>query len=250
MKSHLALAALLLASCASTGGDGPAVTPQRPTYSSDTSTTAEGTLELEAGAAYDPGDAWSTPMLLKWGVRQDTEFFVGLDAYRWIDTPQGSRSGVGDSALGVRHRFWEHEATSAAVLGAVIFPTAGRDLGTGEVDWTGAGIVSQGLGEDASATLYYQLTWLGERRGRDEWEQGYALALSKLLGDELGVFGEVAGVDTAGGGEPLFGTFGLVRNLGPSLALDGGVVVGFNSDAPDLQFVFGLTTNFGRIESE
>jgi hypothetical protein len=152
--------------------------------------------------------------------------------------------------VGLRHRFWEHEETSAAVLTAVKLPTAGRRLGSGEVDWSGAGILTQGLGEDASATLYYQLSLLGRRSGDSDWEQGCALAVSKQLREELGVFGEIAGVDSPGRFDPVFGTFGLVHNMGPSLALDGGIVVGLNSDAPDLALVFGLTTNFGRIESE
>ncbi len=252
MKLIASLALTLLASCASTGRDAAPVTPQRPTYSSDTATTAEGTLELEAGAAFDPGDSWTTPLLLKWGVRADTEFFVGLDAYRWFDTGAGSEGGLGDSAVGLRHRFWESESTSAAVLGAMKLPTAdeSKGLGSGDVDWIGAGILTRQLVEDASATLYYQLTWLGGHRGASDWEQGCALALSKSLGDELGVFGEVAGVDAPGSVDPLFGTFGLVRNFGPGMALDGGVVVGFNSDAPDLQLILGLTTNFGKVGGE
>jgi hypothetical protein len=63
----LALSGLVAGGCALPGRVPAAATPQRPTLSSDTSTAAPGTFELEAGAVLDDDDPWATPATLRWG---------------------------------------------------------------------------------------------------------------------------------------------------------------------------------------
>ena len=73
------------------------------------------------------------------------------------------------------------------------------------------------------------------------------MAGSHALDDRWGLFAEVAGTATPTRTDPLILTAGVTRTLMPHLVLDAGVIVGLNQDAPDAQFLVGLTTNFGPL---
>ena len=74
MRTVFPLCLALLASCAVTvPRGGQQVTPQRPTLSSDTNTTATGTMELEGGVYFDPSDQLSV-------ISQAIDAFERLDA--------------------------------------------------------------------------------------------------------------------------------------------------------------------------
>jgi hypothetical protein len=62
------------------------------------------------------------------------------------------------------------------------------------------------------------------------------------------VFGEVAGIfrpdlDT----NAILATAGATWAWAPNLTLDGALMIGLNSDAPDYQLLLGLTWNLGGI---
>ena len=100
---------LLLPACATTLAHGRPVTPQRPTYSSDTNTTAEGTVELESGLGASRDGDLSTPNTLKYGAGERTELFVGVSPFNVVERPGGDGVGFGDLLVGVRHRFLESD---------------------------------------------------------------------------------------------------------------------------------------------
>jgi len=245
------LFAATLVSCASTGGEEFQVTPQRPTVSSDTNTTAQGTLELEAGGAFDPGDSFDSPMLLKYGSGESTEVVLGVSPLRWVDRPGDDGLGFGDLQLGARHRFMEasDRGPAGAVLGLVKLPTAREEdgLGTGELDASLAGILTQDL-DGYVGTFYYSLDFLGDPTGGTDLGHTLALAGSLPPLGKLGGFGElsmryVRPLDD----EVLSWLMGATYTVSPSLVFDAAVAFGLTSDAPDAVLIFGLTRNFGRV---
>lgn len=250
-STALLLFPALLGACASMPDDAAGVTPQRPSFSSDTSTTAPGTFELEAGATLDPGDSAAVPMALKYGVGERTEVYVGLSPYQVLERPGEDGEGLGDTLLGLRHRFWESEAdTSAALQLSTKLPTGDDDegLSSGEYDLFAAGILTHAFDERSALTAYYELGFLGDPASSDVDDQhAFALALSRTLPSNYGTFFELAEVFGPHDVDPIVATLGVTKALSRSVVFDVGLALGLNDDAPDVQLLVGFTVNFGAL---
>lgn len=245
----------LLPGCLAGGPSDAAVTPQRPTVSSDTSTTAQGTLELEAGLALDPDDSTALPLALKLGLAERTEVFAGLSPFNTIERRGDDSEGFGDLVLGMRHRLdASDERTSYAIQAATKLPTGDEDegLSSGEVDFFLAGIFSHVTTEGPAFTGFYELGVIGDPRRRSDTDLQHvvALALSQPLDERLSAFGEIASIDPGVGDDYLLGTFGLAHRAHAGLVVDGAISVGLDDDAPDLVFLVGFTTQLGRLARE
>lgn len=248
--AHLPLLLLvLLASCRFAPDSRAPAFPQRPTFSSDTNTAAEGTVELEAGLVVDPDDLFATPVNLRYGAGPATELFVGGSPLNYVSGAGEDEVGIGDLVLGVRQRLREEDRLpSFAVQVAMKLPTADEDqgLGTGELDASFAAIASKAV-ESLSVTGYYQVDVLGDPAGGTALAHGLALAGGHPVADRVGAFAEVAAIFVPEQDvDQLFTTFGATYAASPSLIFDLAFVVGFE-DAPDLQVLVGLTHNLGRL---
>lgn len=238
-------------------------TPQRPTVSSDTSTTRAGTLELEAGVDVDPDQAFVLPLTLKAGWNDTREVYVGWNAvehYASGESPganapmTGVVEGAGDLYIGFRERFLSkpEAGATAAVQAEVKLPTAEDDVGTGEVDFRAA-LIGNRAWERVSLNGYYRLGILGDpdENGFD-FEHAITVAVGGAIAGPLGAFAEVAGIlrnqeDGEDDPDQLITTVGLQWALTPEIVLDLGAAVGLSDDAPDLRIVGGLTWNLGRF---
>jgi hypothetical protein len=249
---------ILLSSCMAyeEGRDQP-VAPRRPTISSGTTTTPAGRIELETGVALDPGDAFSAPLLLKWGYDAETELSIGWSPFVWRDSSRGEDGEtVGDILVGYRRRFQEQYGERIPSLAAdvtVKVPTADEDeVGTGEFDLFVGGIAEL-VEDDISARGYAQLGLLGQEDESSDIDSQVVLALAaeqtfQESGSNASAFGEIAQIWvgeqdyeatllTLGGRWPW--TLGRMFDLG--------VAVGLSDDAPDLVFLVGFTTGLGVL---
>lgn len=229
-----------------------AATPQRPTVSSNTSTTAPGTVELETGVYLDPSTNLDTPNVLKFGVGKGSEAFIGFSPYRSTELPGDDGEGIGDVTIGWRQRFLEQHRdhpSLAWTVGAKL-PTADEDegLGSGELDVFG-GLIASYADKEFTATGFAQLALLGEPDGSGvDHQTNLALALDRPVGGGAGVFGELnLALTPERDNEALFTILGGTWSPTPGLVFDTGILVGLNDDAPDFALVFGLTRNLGRI---
>jgi hypothetical protein len=248
-RALLAGVALATAGCAHLHGpDRAPVTPQRPTFSKDTNTTARGTLELEAGFAAAPDESVAVPVELKWGAGDLTEVFVGASLYDWVELESGQEfSGHGDTYVGARQRLYDPGGPHTAALQFTAkFPTA-EETGSGESDFLAAAIYSLAAAEDVGVTVFYEAGWLG-RPDNDGVDLQHALSLSagKTFDDTVGIAGELVGIDGVDG-DPVFMTLAVQHILLPSLVWDAGFQVGLNDDASDLRFQVGFVSNLGRL---
>lgn len=249
LACYLALS-MSAAGCVLLSTDPAPVVPQRPTVSSDTGTTAEGTFELEAGAVGDPGDRFDMPMTLKWGATESTELFAGGSAYSHVIVDGRDPQGIGDLLLGVRHRFVEEEEghPSVALQWTTKLPTAPLDLGSGEIDFGAAAIATKAVG-DVALTGFYELGIIGESGQRDtDLRHTLAGAASMPFARDWFSFAELAGIlQTEADTEQVLLTTGVGYLVRDSLAVDCGLVVGLSEESPDLQFVVGFTHNWGAV---
>lgn len=242
-----ALIACLAPGCVSLPDDALGVTPQRPTLSSDTGTAARGTFELEAGIALDPDDSFSSPLSLKYGVSDAAEIFLDLSPYEHLE--EGG-DGIGDTSVGMRHRFWESESsgTSAALQFATKLPTGDAPFSSGEMDFAAAAILTHEFDPRTVATAYYEAGWIGDpdASGVDA-QHTVAIAASRSFSGHIGVFAEVAHVDNAESPDPLLAMVGVTKSINESLAFDVGVAFGLNDAAPDATALIGFSVNFGQL---
>jgi len=252
MKRTVLLLSLASAGCAGFGQDRAPVTPQRPTLSNNTATTAEGTVEVEAGVAIDPGDSFDSPVVGKWGMSERSELFVAWSPWVVVDVPGNDLDGASDLAVGMRHRFADEtaEMPSAAFQLTTKLPTANDEIGTGEHDFFAAVMLDKRVAE-VDFTAFYQLGLLGDPAGRGaETGHDVALAAALALDDRWGVFGELAGRFVSEYDyDSVFLTGGVTFAQDPSLVFDAGLVAGLSDDAPDAVFQVGMTHNLGRLFS-
>jgi len=164
-----------------------AATPQRPSFSADPSTTAPGTLELEAGFVAAEAEQRDTPLTLKWGAGPSTELFLGWSP--WVQA--GDLDGVGDTVLGARHRFLhQDEGADFAFQLATKLPTADDALGSGLPDVQFA-LTSARTWGNWTGVAYLQTGFSGRPdTGSALVDHALALALATPLGDRLSGFVE------------------------------------------------------------
>lgn len=228
------------------------VTPQRPKISRNTATTAAGTIEVEGGIERAPSDSFFMPALVKYGVMDRNEAFVGFSPYNTIELAGDDGEGFGDVTLGWRQRFAEQSGNrpSLAWQAALKLPTADEDdaLGTGELDGYGALSASYGVDQFAF-TGYGQLGLLGDPNSSGADVQ-YVLAgaADYAYGPTVVFFGEVGGAVTPEfDDERIFLTLGGGWSPSLGLRLDTGFRIGLTDDAPDFSYLVGFTRNIGRI---
>jgi hypothetical protein len=243
---------LLLCGCASVP---PApVTPERPSYSSDTGTTAFGTLELEAGVLVGDESRVDTPVTVKWGTTESSELFFGWSPYLRVASRAGDESGVGDLVLGTRVRFAEEDQRhpSAAVQLAAKLPTAddGKGLGTGLVDFFAAAIATRSLGR-TTFNGFYQLGALSDPAGGNVIvEHGFAVAVGHPIVRDLGGFTELSLILTPEQKtEAVLWIVGAGYPVHPDIAFDSALFVGLTEDASKYAFTVGTTVNLGGVGS-
>ncbi len=247
MAGWLALAGAGQTQAATTTRD-IAATPQRPSKSSNTDTVAVGYVEMETGLAYD-SHAFNSLVLFRLGLRRRLEFYFGLDPIITREVDGETENGIGDSVVGGKVRFFEAEEGDAAVEVFVKIPSAdeSRGLGTGDLDVAFRFIASRTWGKD-----HYDFNLGGDfagvrDSGSNEARWTTVLTWSRPWGDRLGHYGELflqflPAIDD----ETLTTDWGLTYRVNPSFVLDAGINIGLSDDAPNFQFLAGLTKVLGR----
>jgi len=255
--------AALAASCAATFEPAEiAPTPQRPKISKNTQTTAEDTLEFEAGIHWDPNDFFDTPVTVKYGVKDDTEFFFQTSVLRVYEFPGDNETGIGDLGFGMRHRFDDGGDGGAAwameLMGKM--PTSDDEFGrgTGGIDpripgaYSGAtdvrlaGMVEQQSG-DLAINGYVALNSLGVPAGGTSYQVITAAHIATPVNDSDSVFLELVGTFTEGISSQFLGQAGFYRRIAANMTADAAFGIGLDSDSPAFYMMLGLTTNFGYV---
>jgi hypothetical protein len=240
---------LLPSSCILTREDvqGPVV--QRPTFSSNTATEAEGNLSMEFGAELGPSSRSSVPLAFRWGVAQGTEFVVGGDVYK---RNLGGPSGMGDLLLGARHRVREMGDDSSAITFGwyTSLPTASksRGLGSGELDF-GVSLARDHMRGTSTITQYYQLDLLGEPDGQG-LNMGHlaAIAMSRPMGGDLGVVGEFSGgLVPERNYTAMHALLAVTYTPSSWTVVDLGLRLGFGDDGEDWTVLVGFGRSLGRM---
>ena len=248
MRTLLLLAALPLTATACTIVPHELSPPtiQRPSISSNTATTVPGPVDFEGGIT--GGDGWEVPAALRWGSGPNIETFLEFEAWRHRSTGEG----VGDFAVGVRHRFAEDAETgkSYAYQLRTKVPTASatKGLGSGDTDFDVAGIMDWTQG-GRPYTAFYSLGLLGTP-GPSTGDIKHTLALAsavELEGSWDGAW-EVAGLYAPNASvSEIVVTLAGTYQVAPLAVFDVGVQVGIGGSARDPLFFVGIGRALGRL---
>jgi hypothetical protein len=228
------------------------VAPQRAAFSSDPSTTAKRTIEVEAGLFVAENHARDVPVAIKWGASATTELFVGWSPYVRLAVRDVATSGSGDLVIGSRVRFMEEtpKIPAAAIELIAKLPAADVDneIGTGLVDIFVSGAVSKHL-RAGMLVGFYQIGVLSNHGpGGTIFEHTVSSAFSRKLHGPLQGYAEMAGVFTPQQHlEALLIGLGLGYELNPRWILDLETFAGLTNDASPLAIAVGVTTNLGSL---
>ncbi|MFQ5676524.1 MAG: hypothetical protein ACE5G1_11550 [bacterium] len=207
-----------------------AASPQRPSFSVNTTTTTKGWLEFEGGATFEDKSS-ATPVLFKIGATENLELFFGLTPI--VD----SGKDFEDLTVGSRWRFTGDGQSPS--LGAQVAVTTFRSNFAAEIDYSFLFILSHsihGVGIDLNGGL--NLPDSGD-------EQVFGiLTLSKAVNSKFGVYGEVFAENS---NDMLVGSIGCSFSATPRFVLDGAFNFNISNSDLDKQFLIGATTTLARI---
>lgn len=222
--------------------------PQRPTRSRNARTTPAGTVQLETGVGVDRHDL-TTDLTFRFGVTRNLDVSVEAVPYLRLDFDGEARSGLGDTVVDTKFRFFDSREGSSAVEVFVKIPTADKDkaLGTGDTDAGFRFIASRNWRKDK-----FDFNLGGEFAGVPEVasnEAQWTLVLTwwRSVGDRLSFFGEgFLQFLPAADREDVTTDWGISYRFNPSFALDAAVYLGLTDDAPDYEVTVGITKILGR----
>ena len=233
-----------------------AATPQRPTFTSDTSVTAPGSVELELGGTFSRG-SWALPAFLKFtpdvaGLFSQTELGVGFDLVSSVSIAGNRETRLGDSlSFSVRRAVYEGGSFSVALAPLASFflrEKEGVRLGA-----TGIAVYSWGLN-----SLVGNLTWTGATRPSTENPSGqvdvsfdYVRSLgSRCVWERLAIFAGALYENPTGHSVSVSLAQGMSYKLRPHWVLDLAVVErGLAFGPSEWEILGGATVNLGRPAS-
>lgn len=227
-----------------------AISTDRPSFGAGSAIISPGLFQVESGYTLTHTETVDVhtigEVLVRVGVVERLELYLGLNSYAIVDGPTGSIDGIEDATAGIKVRL--HEPPLAAPVGAPTvsalltsrLPTGADALGEDElqpegrllVDWS---FEDFGLGANLGVGF--------PSSGGDHFAQLFAsLAASTSLSDVVSAYLEYYTLQPAaeGGSNAGFLNAGLAFLAANHVQLDGRFGVGLNGTDTDYFFGFGL----------
>ena len=230
-------------------------TPQRPTFTTDTSTAAPGTVELEYGGSTN-GKTGQAPVSIKFapdgrGPLANSEFRLSFEAIDFASVPpRGTTRHFGDRfVFGYRRKVFNKHGLSVAL--APRFSVLRRSNQGVRAGITG--IAAKGFGR---YTLVQNLSLSGATSPSQSNPQRLIESdtdVSRALGSDgfrsrLSVFAGLHLDKARSQGMGLSLGQGLAFRLRPNVVLDAAIrELNLRHSNADYQILFGMTANLGRL---
>ncbi len=212
-------------------------------------TVAPGYVEIETGFQGDNIGSirtWAAPTVVKVGVSSHLQLNIAFPLY--FSSDARTNSGLGDITLGVKWRVLDDDALLGdfAVLPAIKFPTASKNLGSGDPD-AGVTLISSrevsGVAIDLNATYARNSVGTSNSYGSALWTASFGIPVQGRLAWVAEVFG-MPGLD---GSRPSTGFLtGPTFLVVPELGVDAGIIVPVYG--PQLSAIYaGFVWNVGKL---
>ena len=222
-------------------------TPQRPTFTTDTSVTTPGTVELELGGFFAE-NLGALPTSVKFtpdvsGLFHRTEIAVSFDALSSVSTRGDRDTRFGDTlTVAVRRALYESDGFSFALAPVATFFLRGEDgarLG-------GAAIAAYGRGANSIVVNLGLTGATSSSVSNPSVQLDFATDFSRSLSERFTIFAGAL-LETASESAGAFSLDqGLTFRVRPDVVLDIAVVERGLADGPSaLELLLGLTVNLG-----
>lgn len=247
----LALVSVALRAVSAAAQDAPSphdAQPERPTVATHAGTVASGWFEMEWGVERDRvaagPSAYTTPMLLKFGMASHLQFDVTLSTVR---PPSGGALGAGDGGIGVKWRLLDGApfAGDFAIQSSLKFPTGSRERGTGTGTTDAAVLVisSHTLGATSlDVNVGYTRRSSGGNAGN---AMLWTVSTGTTVIGPLAIAAEFYGYPGFDGGPSVGFLCGPTYTVHPWFVADFGFIADVRSPQPPALYA-GLTWNVGR----
>jgi hypothetical protein len=226
-----------------------------PLISDDTATQGSGKFELEIGNAWtrDGSDrSFELGPQLSYGVLPQLDAILRptwLDQRSTIDGNAVHARGAGDTAVGIKWRFFERDKLSLAVRAALTVPTgdADRGLGAGKPTYQGVLIASVDLAPFAiHSNIGYTRNRFDPNERRDLYHasaatlwtlnESWRVLVAELIAD--------TNVDNTRSEWPSVARVGAIYTVRKGFDVDVGYQARLNRAAPSQAWLLGLTARW------
>ncbi len=234
------------------------IEPDRPDVTNGTHIVDVGLLQLEIGGLYtipvSGQHAFGTPFTARVGLFDWLEARIGTDGLLLLQDGTGLVTGVGNLQVGAKIRLWADPGgiPVLSILPTINIPTASPDkgLGSGDPDYTLAMLTGTDIGRHWHTDFNYGIGAIGAGGGLPHFvQQLVSVSTSVAASDNWNPYVEVFWFSRQSedvGATVAFDT-GAIYELGARFALDGGVQVGANHNAPAFAVFGGLSMIVGDI---
>ncbi len=230
-----------------------------PLVTDDAGTQGQGKYQLEVNGQYDHDDEGAVSTrggqnlnIFSYGVL-DTVDLVTTVPYQWNKEEDSGvttkdESGLGDTSLEVKWRFFEREGLSLAVKPGINLPTGDEDkgFGAGKVGYHVYAIASKEADPWAfHANLGYIRSDNDINSREDLWHASLAAVYSVIQDLKLvGNIGVDRNPDPTSDDNPAYLIGGLVYSVSKSFDIDCGYRHALTSTGPDWSLLAGTTFHF------
>ena len=232
-----------------------------PLTTDDTGTQGQGNFQLEINGQYDhdKADGITTTggqmaAALTYGITENIDIIVGTP-YLWINekskdlTVDSSESGISDTSLDVKIRFYEKDGLSFAVKPGLSLPTGDDDkgLGAGKV---GGHLYLIGTKEMGPWTFLANLGYIRNETDSDSDEKNIwhvSAAVTYAVNDQWKIVADLVAdrnADKDADNDPVGTIIGLIYSPTKDIDLDIGVKAGLSSSDTDWSLLAGTTFRF------
>ena len=219
-----------------------------PMLTEDTGTQGRGNAELELGYAWSRQDTTEVFLFqpqLSIGTSAAFDMIV-QPAYTVVQTPDGRREeGLGDTNLDFKWRFYGSAPWTWGLRAGLELPTAHDDLGLPHHNVSGHGLlVLSGDFTPFSIDANIGYTRVPEFLGTRPNLWHFSTACLYQASERLFLVLDTAidsNTDSTRATPPLVSLFGIIYTVRPGFDLDLGYRQGLNPDAPEHQFLLGIT---------
>lgn len=230
-----------------------------PLTTDDAGTQGQGHFQLEVNGQYDHDKesgitttGGQAAAALTYGITDAIDLSIGVP-YLWIkeksDLADSSESGLSDTSLDIKVRFYEKDGLSFAVKPGLSFPTGDDDkgLGTGEV---GYHLYLIGMKETGPWTFITNLGYIRNETNADTDEKNIwhaSVAGIFTLNEHWKMAADIVAernTDKDGDNDPVSAVAGVIYSPTKNMDLDLGVKRGITSSATDWSLLAGATFRF------
>jgi hypothetical protein len=234
------------------------IEPDRPDVTNGTHIVDIGLLQIEIGGLYTHPTAgqraFGTPFTARIGLLDWFEARIGTDGLLLQTGDSGRVSGLGNLQLGAKLRLWAEPGglPVLSILPTINVPTASADkgLGSGDADYTVAMLTGTDIGRHWHVDVNYGIGAIGAGGGQPHFVQHLvSVSTSVAASDNWNPYVEAFWFSrqAADTGAMAAIDAGAIYELGARFAVDGGLQIGVNHNAPGLAAFGGLSMIVGDI---